>query len=295
MNTLVHSEYILTPYTDEIIKDTNVPYWYENQHYNHIPYNFFVLTTRLTPLIPQYTVGFDSYRAFGIMRYTVILSDANNIVSLTAIEAQKYQHMVDDIISIYPDHCTLIFTTQPFVTPLGDKHRTSLPNTWVASVLPHCYKQLIKEKYDPIWLNNQLLINLKDVSIKYTDLSVVYKTYNDVYNKLQNDLINTLHDMYDKGTVFANPLIDQTVMDKWHFVHTTFNHLYTVNWRDERFAPDLTDFLTKQLQRQDYVMLHTNINTSWLEQQHIKYQVLYDKVYVKVDNLADILHIVNNM
>src|SRR5437016_4405407 len=132
MDVIVQSEFIITPYYDGIIKDTNQPFWYEYQFNNYTPYDFFVLTTRLTPYIEKTnTVQFDSNRYTGAMRYFINFSNGYNLVPLNKDEAQKYQTIVNDILKIYPRHVTLLHTNQTFLTKRFIK---PLSNRWVTTV-----------------------------------------------------------------------------------------------------------------------------------------------------------------
>lgn len=253
MDVIVNSDYVLTPYYDGIITDTTRPFWYEYQFNNYTPYDFFVLKTRLTYDVPQgYNIHFDSFRYEGQMRYCVLLSNGYTIVPINKEQTAYYQNSVDQIILNHPHHCTLVQMNQPFVTT---NHDQSLPQRWVKTILPYCYKQLIKEQYQPILFNNQLLINIDPTRV-YDDTDIknnvddYYKDYNAVYDVLQTNLINNLFNLYQQGIIVLNKDLDDDFINHWQLkpYYNTGNQtqIYVARWTNKDIK-DKTAFLENQL------------------------------------------------
>lgn len=273
MTTIVKTNYIITPYYDEIIKDTNTPFWFLNQKHHHIPYQFFVLKTRLQPYVPNnYYIGFGHHRYFGVMQYTIVFS-TTHLISLSKSEADKYQQIVDTITKTYPTYCTLIYFNLQLIST---KYNTNISVTWVASVLPYCYKKLLSN-YNVILYDGQILIEL--------DANEYYEQY----KVIQNDLIDTLYDMYYKGTVVANPISDADIIEKWNLVPFFNNNnnvqLYTINWIDARVSNNISEFLMERLYGNSVVILD-NIKNN-------KYEKIYDKYYINVDSYDELTKLIN--
>lgn len=271
MDVIVHAEPIITPYYDVIIKDTNKPFWYNDQNKNYTSYDFFILKTRLTPYVKKhYHIGFDSYRYEGKMQYFVILSTAQTIIPLTKEESNNYQQIVNTILTTYPKHVTLLYLYQEFVT---NKLTKSLSPLFVQSVLPYCYQYIIDEQYQPILYDNQLLIKMCD------------NTYNDLYDQLQNKIINYLHRLYQIGTIVFNTIDNQFIND-WQLQSLNFNnHLYTPTWTSP-YVNDMTQFLQDQY-KHEYVIV--DIDESLLN--GYDYFKVDHYIFVKFNNVKDLLNL----
>lgn len=259
MTTIVKSHYIVTPYYDEIIKDTTVPLWYLNQKYHHTPYQFFVLKTRLRPYVPsEYYIGLGHERYFGQMQYTILFSSNGSIVPLTQLEADKYQQHVNNIIQHYPTYCTLIYYKQPLYS---STYNTTIPTVWVTSVLPYVYQMV---PGNTIFVDGQILIDLEpknDIKDGYSieeemkDNFMDSKDSNDIYDiiytEIQNKFIDRLYELYKKGTVVANAERDADIIEKWRLVPLLNNgydtQLYTTTWIDQRVTDNITEFLMNRL------------------------------------------------
>ncbi len=168
---------VVTPYYKEAILNRD-PFWYNQLKSNFNSYQLFVLKTRLQYSInPNFDITFNSYQDKTKIRYIL---EADNLTDqyaqLSKIEVEKYQSLVDTIVSTYPNHCTLIHINQPLLSTSSKKiHR----NDFITR-LPQCYKHVINKQYDPILLPNQLIVNLsKEVDYLFT------------FRKLQNCLINS--------------------------------------------------------------------------------------------------------
>ena len=242
MTTIVYSSPLITPYYDEIIHDTNEPLWYAQHLNNYESYNFFVIKTRLTPYVPiNWNVGFGHERVLGKMYYTVILSDYKGVIPLNDKEADRYQLLINNSNTIHPNYATLLFKDQIFMTK---KKTYKLPNVWVNSVLPYCYKHILF-KYDVLMYEGQVLIQITD------------PMFNEVYDEAQNYIIHVLYDLYEKGTVVANEALDYKIITNWHLVpiynDNTTSQLYTTTWIEERIGnPSL--FLMDRLHRKDFYL-----------------------------------------
>ena len=267
MDTIVQSEFIITPYYDHIIKNTNEPFWYEFQSKNHTPYDFFVLKTRLTPYISKYqNIGFDSHRYEGQMRYFVNIADANIVIPLSKEQASQYQYIVNHIISNYPQHCTLLYDNQTFLTSLFNK---PLSNQFVQSILPYCYQHFIDDQYEPILYDHQLLITIQD------------ENYNHIYNELQNQLINELYKLYKMGTIALNPTEHQQFISDWQLI-PLYNNIYTTTWTNS-YINDLTQFLDDQLNDR-YVVIEVDeqLLTNY------DYHIVNQYIFVKFNNYDEL-------
>lgn len=242
MTTIVYSSPLITPYYDEITLDTNEPLWYEKHPNNYENYNFFVIKTRLTPYVPRtWYIGFGHEKVEGKMYYTVIFSNVVGIIPLDDNDADKYQQLINNSTTIHPNYATLLFKDQLFMT---SKKNYALPNVWVNSVLPYCYNHILF-KYNVIMDEGQVLININNL------------LYTEVYYEAQNYIINTLYDMYETGTIVANELLDNKIINQWHLVpiYNDYdnNQLYTTTWVEERIGnPSL--FLMDRLHRKDYFL-----------------------------------------
>lgn len=258
MTTIVKSHYIVTPYYDEIIKDTTFPLWYLNQKYHHTPYQFFVLKTRLRPYVPsEYYIGLGHERYFGQMQYTILFSSNGAIVPLTQLEADKYQQHVNNIIQHYPTYCTLIYYKQPLYS---STYNTTIPTVWVTSVLPYVYPMV---PGNTIFVDGQILIdlepksdakggyNIKEEMISNFKDSNNNDIYDIIYTQIQNKFVDRLYELYKKGTVVASAERDADVIEKWRLVPllNTNNdtQLYTTTWIDQRVTGNITEFLMDRL------------------------------------------------
>ncbi len=167
IDMIFNQPHIKTPYKFKIITKTNIPFWWEYQKINYVPYNFFVLKTRLRKHIPMiYNIEFASYQYKYKMIYVVELHDENGKVNLTQKDADQYQILVNQFVK--NDHCELILDQLA-------------PNL------------IIDKQYDPIY-DNGWLINLHpknyyyDESIKGSEIENYYYDYLDVYIQLQNQM-----------------------------------------------------------------------------------------------------------
>lgn len=293
MDVIVDSDFILTPYYDGIIKDTNEPFWYENQSYHHTPYDFFILKTRLKPYInPCYTIEFDSNRYEGQMRYIINFSNGFHLVPLNKQEAQHYQTIVNTTLSLYPRHVTLLYTNQTLLTT---QSTIPLNQTWATSVLPYIYQSFINQQYEPILYENQLLINI-DPTRHYDDTMIdtyqtdsYYKDYNYIYNQLQDLLINHLSTLYKQGVILLNPEHDEPFITDWQlrplYKNIKNTPLYTVDWTSSH-VENQSVFLQDQLQRNH--LLKVDIDQMWLKMNHYDYYTLYGYTYIKVKSYEEL-------
>ena len=322
---VIRSAYVLTPYYRDIIEVTSNPFWYEKQSQNYIPYNFYVITTRLRPNVPStYYIDYASYKLNGKMQFAVQFMDGINVVQLTNDDANKYQKLVDDIIVTYPDHCTLFYKDQIFIST---SQYIPLPNQWVNSILPYCYNHLLDQQYDPLYMNDQVLINISptrsyyDINIDDHTTTNYYYEYDKVFFNLQELFINTLYDIYKQGAIVLNPSLDKTFIEKWSLIPLYNNtnqanetQIYIATWRDERFAPNITEFLSDRLHDIKYIPISLNnhsINNNLIEisakqsvSMHLianqlkqypnnNYYFLNNSLYIDADNIELISHITN--
>ena len=194
--------HIKTPYQSKIIINTNVGFWWENLELNYIPYDFFVLKTRLRAYVPEeYDIDFASYQYEEIMIF-VILFKTNDIIQLSEKKAIYYQSLVNDFVKY--EHCELI---------VDFKHRE-----WQNMVLKYVE---LDEQYDLILENGKLLINLhpdrvyQDDSIKGSEVTNYYYDYLDVYIQLQKQILKKLKHMYKKGFIVTD---DFELIDKYQLI-----------------------------------------------------------------------------
>jgi hypothetical protein len=280
MDTIVQSEYIITPYYNHIIKNTNQPFWYEYQSKNYTPYQFFVLKTRLTPYIKKYqNIGFDSFRYEGQMRYFVNIANAETIIPLTSEQSHHYQQIVNNIISYYPNHCTLLYINQTFVT--NECHK-SLPQSFVQSVLPYCYHYIIDQEYEPLLYDDQLLININDKTLND-------KKYNDVYDDLQNKMLNYLYHLYEYGVILLNDIDDQQFINDWQlqplYLGDEDNQLYKTTWTSP-YVYHVTQFLKDQYEQNDVVI---DIQEELLN--GYDYHTINNIIFVKFNNYDELYNL----
>ena len=228
IDDIFNHPHIETPYQMLIIRNTNVGFWWENQKINYIPYDFFVLKTRLRPFVPiTYDIDFASYQYKDRMIWLVEFHSTSK-VKLSQNDANQYQDLVDEFVK--EEHCELI---------LDYKH------DWYLSILPFLE---IDQQYDPM-ITNKILINLHsdryyhDESIKGSERTHYYYDYLDVYLQLQKQLLKKLNQMYKKGVVVADPVIDKDVIDEWQLV-INYQGLYTTT---NIYDFDITDRLMHAL------------------------------------------------
>ena len=210
IDEIFRAPHIKTPYHRMIIKNTNIGFWWENQQLNYIPYNFFVIKTRLRSQVPLiYDIDFASYQYKDKMIFVVVLRTAEGIVKLSRQEADQYQKLVDDFVKY--EHCELI---------INYKYEK-----WYNEVLPFIE---LDEQYQPMIIDHQLLINLhpdrvyQDDTIKGSEVTNYYYDYLDVYLQLQQQLINKLDEMYAKGVIVADAIKDKDLIDEWQLVKYDF-------------------------------------------------------------------------
>lgn len=206
IDPVFHLPHISTPYEMEIITETNVGFWWENQVLNYIPYDFFVLKTRLRSYVPEeYDIDFYSYQYKDIMVFTVVFTNPDGKVQITQAQADYYQDLVDYFVQY--EHCEMILDTNHLA--------------WQNTILPYIK---IDEQYEPIVVNNKLLINLHpdrfyhDETIKGYEVGQYYYDYLDVYLQLQKQILDQINNMYEKGTVVADPVIDRDVIEKYQLI-----------------------------------------------------------------------------
>ncbi len=197
--------HIKTPYQMKIITNVTEGFWWENQKLNYIPYDFFVLKTRLRSVVPMsYDINFSSYQYETVMIFLVEFDTAYEKVKLTLEEADHYQQLVNDYVKY--NHCELILSFKDLV--------------WQNSVLPFTK---IDKQYDPIFINDKLLINIhphntyQDDTIKGSEVSQYYLDYQDVYLQLQDQIHKKLKKMYHH-VVVANAIVDKEVIDEWELI-----------------------------------------------------------------------------
>ncbi len=218
--------HVTTPYQMKIITNTNVGFWWENKEINYIPYDFFVLKTRLRSYVPiEYDIDFASYQYEEIMIFVVVFR-MNDIIPFTQKEAVYYQGLVDDFVKY--EHCELI---------IDFKHQR-----WQNTILKYID---MDEQYDPIMINNKLLINLhpdrfyQDDSIKGSEVTHYYYDYLNVYLQLQKQIFKKLKHMYKKGVV----VIDddrQDFINEWQLIQYNHRKLYQTT---TTYDYDITDKL----------------------------------------------------
>lgn len=303
MNTVVKSDIILTPYYNEIIKDTNTPFWYTNVKKNYEPYQFFVLRTRLISAVPKsIQINIDSNQYEDKMRYNITLSNSNNILPLSKVEADVYQGIVNDILINYPSHCLFLYKEQVYKT---SKYNKPLSNDWVTKILPYCYDKLIDKQYNPILYNDSIIININpkntynDLTINTDHVENYYYDYNDVHYKLQEHVINKLYEIYLQGGMVLNKDLNYEMIDNWHLIplYNTYNsvQIYVPNWKNEIITGNyIYNFLDNCLNN-NYLMLHVNIDLNYLKTNNYTHYVLYNKIYVKINNYNDLINIYNTV
>lgn len=230
---------LLTPYYRKInhSKDT---YWYLNVNFqtNASPYKFFVMTTRLRYHVPLiYDIDYKTYQYNNMMKYVV---DLDTFIPDSKL---KYQNLINDIVSKNPNHCMFIHMNQSFII---EKYNKPLPNNWVISVLPYCYKNLIGLEYDPILNNNEILINInpdgKYNDQRISDIEDYFIDYNHVYDKLQNIVLEQLYIMYHNGVVVADMNHDYDIINQYKLYPLTENLYIT-----DMYIENKSEFLMNAL------------------------------------------------
>ena len=235
---------LLTPYYRKInhSKDT---YWYIDVKFgtNATPYQFFVLTTRLRYHVPlKYEIDYKTYQYNNIMKYVVDFGDFSPMAT-----TKNYQPIINNIINTYHEHCMFLHMNQSFIMKNFNK---PLPNHWVISVLPYCYKDLISLLYDPILNKNEILINInpnyKFNDERLNDIEDYYIDYNKVYDNLQDIVIEELYKMYNKGVVVADPIYDNDVINEYQlYVYNNNINLYMT----DMYIENKTEFLIHALKK----------------------------------------------
>src|SRR5437879_13232912 len=109
--------------------------------------------------------------------------------------------------------------TQSFVY---DKY---INKTWLITVLPYLLNNgafapalglnTIDKRFDPKIVDGQILVNLKPITDK--EINTI-----DYHILLQNNMMDLLYDLYQKGTVVANVLVDQPLITQ-HRLTPLFN------------------------------------------------------------------------
>ena len=184
----------------------------------------------------------------------------------------------------------MLLTTQSTI-PLDQK--------WATNVLPYLYQSFLNQQYEPILYENQLLINIDpmrhydDPMIDTYQTAGYYKDYNDVYNQLQELLINYLSTLYQQGVILLNPQYDEAFITDWQlrplYKNREKSQLYTVDWTSP-YVDNLTIFLQDQLQMKH--LLKVDIAQVWLKTHHYEYYTLYRDTYIKVKSYEELKFLV---
>ncbi|HSW76547.1 MAG TPA: hypothetical protein VLG50_05855 [Candidatus Saccharimonadales bacterium] len=229
----------ITPYY-RIINNDPDPFWYYNNDIktNVTPYQFFVLTTRLRHVVDlKLDILFYTYRYEDKMKYTLELDDGDQILTMSKLDAKKYQYLIDDIIKIHPNHCTLFYFEQPIV------FNKIINKQWLFTILPYLLR-LIDEAYQPLLYNNQILVNLINID-----------DYLSLHMDLQKQMINHMYDLYQQGVVVANAIDDHQVINDYRLVplyqdiNNKKTQLYIAHWTDDTIK-NKTEFLLTKLRHQ---------------------------------------------
>jgi len=208
---------LLTPYYRKVLKLT--PDWFLHLDYeaNGDEYDLFVITTRLRYEVPlEYDIDYKSYKDNDKMRYVVDFTDTEFLKN----NKSYYQKLINDIVKNNPKHCMFLHMNQLFLT----KNKLNpLPNDWVRSIIPYCYKHLLN-KYDPILEENQVLININpdkyinDDEVNIEKIQNYYIDFNFVYNQLQEIVLNKLYDYYNYGVVVAHRDFNKDMIEKYNLI-----------------------------------------------------------------------------
>jgi hypothetical protein len=245
IDPIFSSNPLITPYYKEITP--LAPDWYLNIGYqsNVSDYQLFTLTTRLRYEVPmKEEIIYKLYKYNDIMKYVVDIGDDGD-----KNNKKHYQQLINDIVTVNPNHCMFLHMNQQFISG----QLKPLPNDWVRSIIPYCYYHLIDPQYDPILENNQILININpdnyynDPSINSNKVEDYYIDYNQVYDKLQDIVINKLYNFYNHGVVVAHSKYNSLLIEKYNLVplYNDFNEIglyYT-----DIYIPNKTEYLINKL------------------------------------------------
>ena len=255
MNTQLQA-HALTPYFYPVITVSPTTCT-EEPSPNYKEYNLFCLKTRLRPFInrhlgPRYSLGFVPIVRGQRVYMGVRLTDAGEEVLLTSRQTRLLEEKVKESTTVDVNACILfsgdvdIYLQRPSCSP-------RLPRGWILSILPYLPIDRIVNPY----VDDQHL---------YVDLSI-YSDYNIRYNKMYDEIEESLRQYYLLGAVACNATFAEVwqlapnvlygreeisnegelLEDEADVQLTDGYGIYIPTWEDVRFAPDRVSFLMERM------------------------------------------------
>lgn len=258
---------------------------------NYKPYDLFVLKTRLMSKISEMLgesvqMRFINVKDGGKMNVTLQFFDMNDVsfegnvvdVPLELSDSQRVliERWMGEVLSYNPEFV--------FIDPKSFKISSDIPSlSWILSVVPYL---VIDEKYNSYVNDEGIFVELDPDS-----------DYLSVFNALNIKLMEQLKEMYDVGVVVGGSELAD-LSEKWQLavmdVGTSNPEVYYPRWKDERFAPNLVDFMLERMYGSKHITVEMpdsdvarHYIAIYLDREEIPYKFNGHEVLVEAEGLNE--------
>lgn len=295
----------------------------EDSKLNYSPYDVFCIETQLYPIIYNkinrnvqmiFEYSHDDHKSQLVINliYPSIIKTGSNVpdksknVILSCDDRKYLQNKLDKIIYENPDYCSLNFNE------LWLSFKPNYPKSWMKIMLKYID---IPQKYYPRYTFDHILIKLDP-----------YSDFRNIYSSIEKSIKTQLTEFYEKGTVYAAHNISEkwsltelnvetyeqykNKIDRQNAIElgilNTDNisdiseikisndienrsdiRIYQADWKDKRFAHDITLFLLERLNDDPFIKIEipdNNVYKHYIidELTKHKYPAIIEGNYVKI-------------
>jgi len=262
---------IITPYFRTLIDRSGLQCG-EEPDFNYNSYDLFCLRTKVEPYLKELLnskvyIIFKSILIGNKMVMTVIPMEGTEIITLSSDLIKKIRDYINSITGNKNQSCLVYDITNTVIAYDG----TKIPNYWIKSVLPYVD---ISSSFNPF---------INEIGI-YVDLSKDVD-YIITYNEIQMNIIEQLKQMYENGYV-TNA---KSIASLWNLVTLDDKEIiYLPQWKDNRFAKNLAEFLLSRLRGDKFI--HIFIGDNKVKRHYIalslsnnRFNFKFNEAYVEVE------------
>ena len=229
---------------------------------SYTPYDIFCLQTRLYPIVYQmlgrnvlllFEDEYVNERMELVLKLVRVGSAQNFLGTMDHVKLKKKQQKIlneaiDKITAEHMGYC--LIDKQELLLSVGKIY----PTHWFYTMMEYV---ILPIEYNPF-------LSSARYSGNESDRGGIYLTFNPesdyktAYNSVCKLLLDTIAKYYEEGVVYR----PYSIIDSWSLeqVDTQTNRLYRPTWRDDRFAPNLVEFLLRKIQGDPYIRLPISSN-----------------------------------
>lgn len=233
---------VVSPFTREI-REINRVECTDEPFFNHDTYDLFCLKTRLIPfrekIFPKGSnLDYKLIRHNDKLRVNIIPSINGDKVIINEEIRNQFQIELDTLVDLPNLHCLLFYHNVKIFSSSGKL----IPISWIKEMTKYVN---IPQQYSPYIQDGDIYIDLSDELTQYMHIN----------EKLNSDIAAELKIKYDSGYIVNADKIEKS----WNLTNLG-NGLFKADWSNERFAPNIVDFLMERLGGKKNIKIYVTEN-----------------------------------